>query len=325
MYTVLVTQYSINIINNSFDKDIEIGKIHSIFKNSINLKFDFGFINFIKEEYQQLPFSIEIEEDILNSILDKCKVGDRVRLDRINRSLTFDDINTEIIFVSNPYNCLLEKCTLNKSVFKNNFYKVQEFIVNCGIENGFGLDNKLFLELINDIVQNGEEIKEYKKDDIYKKLEIDFVYFIKKLLNSATDNSSNSHIFDYFIGRGKGLTPSGDDLMLGLISMLKVVDKDNISKDLLLYLKDNGIKRTTDISLEYLKYACMGSVGKNIKNLCECLTNSEYYIEKYLYKLSNKGHSSGVDTILGIYLAMVILIKYFYKRGEIKWDIQMIY
>lgn len=309
MDTALVTQYSINVINNSFKKDLELGKIHSIFKNSINIKFDFGFVNINKDEYEQLPFSIELDEDILNSIIEKSKIGDKVVLNIINRSFIFEDLDLEIIFVSKPYNCVLSKYPINKSIFRKNLSKVEEFINNSVIENGFGLDNIQFLSYSKNLVLNNEENNHAKKYDD------EFIDYINNLINLHTNDDNKSQIFDYFIGRGKGLTPSGDDLLLGLISMLKVADKDNISNDLSSYLKEFGDKRTTDISLEYLNYGCVGSVGKNIKNLCEAIINSDTNIEKYLYKLSKKGHSSGMDTILGIYLAMIIINNNI-KKGE---------
>lgn len=325
MDTVLVTQYSNNVINNDSKEDVESGKIHSIFASSLNLKFDFGLVNIIKEEYQKLPFSIEIEEEILNSILEKCSIGDNVRLDKIKNALIFEDAKIEILFVSTPYNYVLESCEIDEINFKDSFGIVEEFINKCRTQNGFGVSNKLFLEMV-------KEVKH--KDEVSRNFENEFIEYIDKMLHfvniytskkiCANNETIKKDIFDYFIGRGKGLTPSGDDLILGIVSMLKVVNKDNISKDLLSYLEEYGIKRTTDISLEYLKYGCSGSVGKNIKTTCEGLINLDCNIVKYLDKLSKKGHSSGIDTILGIYLAMIIINNQI--KGEIgKWDIQMIY
>lgn len=308
MDTVLVTQYSNNVLKNISKDEVELGKIHSIFTSSLNLKFDFGLVNIIKEEYQKLPFSIEIEEEILNSIIDKCSIGDSVKLDKLSKALIFEDAKIEIFFVSSPYDCVLENREVEEINLKNSLRIVKEFIDKCSIQNGFGISNKLFLEMI-------KEVK--NKDIASSSLEHKFIESIDKIINFVnTDTSKNIYensetiqkdIFDYFIGRGKGLTPSGDDLILGMVSMLKVVNKDNISKDLLSYLEEHGDKRTTDISLEYLKYGCSGSVGKNIKKTCEGLINLDCNIDKYLDKLSKKGHSSGIDTILGIYLAMIII------------------
>ncbi|MDO4594666.1 MAG: DUF2877 domain-containing protein [Tissierellia bacterium] len=99
----------------------------------------------------------------------------------------------------------------------------------------------------------------------------------------------SSKSLEDLIGLGKGLTPSGDDFLAGFLAVNFLLNKK---------LDFNfDYTRTNSISARFLKYA-----RKEIfsESLIKALTKSPEYFEQIL----NYGHTSGADTILGIYYAL---------------------
>lgn len=307
MCTVEVKRYSKDILkklnsnedildsnNDVFDINVEYGKVHSIFSKSLNIKLDSKIINIIGNVNMNLPFSIEVDDEVLEYIVYNVEIDDEIILNKKTNQIIFSDIGLTINLSDKYYECILNKKEPKIDILQNNIKLLISFIENHNIDNGFQSSNK---EILEAIIQN-----RYSQPD-------DFYNNINELKKSIVNNTIKEDSFNYFIGRGKGLTPSGDDLFLGLISFLKSSNKDNVSESLYKYLNIYGTKRTTDISLEYLKYGCKGKVGHLINNLCESVKNEEtHIIEENLKKVSQKGHTSGIDTILGVLLGMICVI-----------------
>lgn len=118
---------------------------------------------------------------------------------------------------------------------------------------------------------------------------------------------SDENFPDRIIGKGLGLTPSGDDIIVGLLAILKATGKN---KGLVEKIKDsiqnNGKDRTTDISYEYLYYAVQGKFSKAVKETCiDLIMGDKYKVLNSAMKLINMGHTSGMDTLRGILLGAV--------------------
>ena len=307
MNTKKVKRCSKHILDNN-TVDVELGKIHTIFNKSLNIKFKFGLINIIGDENLNLPFSIELDKYIVEYIICHSCIDDIVIFNYKEKKLLFKNINLELDLNNNIYESNLYSGDFNREVAESNFKLVAKFIYNSSIENGFDIANKSII---------GQLFK-------VKKSSKDFCEYTNKLIELKTNDEEIENIFNFFIGRGRGLPPSGDDFMLGVISALKVVNQDILSADLEKYLNKYGKKRTTDISLEYLKHICQGRIGRLTKKLCESIFISKNDIEKNLIELSKKGHTSGIDTIIGVLVGMIIANKKI-EGDYLKWDIQMIY
>jgi hypothetical protein len=114
------------------------------------------------------------------------------------------------------------------------------------------------------------------------------------------------------IGLGTGLTPSGDDLLVGFITGLFCrAGKDDKRKRFISGLGKEIISLsngTTDVSHTYLVHAAHGQVSRNLADLatsiCMGLDNDT------LYKSSNSamtsGHTSGMDTVTGLLLGLAV-------------------
>ena len=113
----------------------------------------------------------------------------------------------------------------------------------------------------------------------------------------------------YWLGRGPGLTPSGDDLLVGMLIALQfsgVMD----SSDLVPLRESVNIAascRTTDISAEYLHYACRGMVTGMVSDLLVALDRSNTVaVLGAVDRLSRYGHTSGMDCVLGVVMGLLV-------------------
>jgi hypothetical protein len=113
------------------------------------------------------------------------------------------------------------------------------------------------------------------------------------------------------IGLGSGLTPSGDDLLLGFIGTLGAVSKrmdgrevESILEAVRDHLYENR-HRTTFVSANLLAFACAGRVADPILNVIRALLFGEtaVMIER-VEALLRRGDSSGSEVLLGILLAL---------------------
>ena len=109
-------------------------------------------------------------------------------------------------------------------------------------------------------------------------------------------------IIDHLIGRGKGLTPSGDDLLVAYQAMLYALQQpeaDALAQALAKPLS------TTDVSLAYIQSASQGYVNSLMLQLFKDLKKQNpQVIEKDVQQLMSVGHSSGKDLSFGLLLAL---------------------
>lgn len=111
----------------------------------------------------------------------------------------------------------------------------------------------------------------------------------------------------YLCGRGKGLTPSGDDILLGILATMQLFNQ--VDLDYLTSLNTIRHKQTTAISISYLHYA---KQQKYTFVLREFLTSIEAaspaLLTSHFNRILQYGHTSGIDTMAGILVGARIII-----------------
>lgn len=290
MYGVKFSKYSREIFDNYLN--IERGKIHSMFNKSLNIKTPTKIINIIENNDSLSPFSIGVDKESMIYFLENLSLEDTIYIDYEKKHILFETLDLILELSDEGYDCSINKVEKNNILISHNIKIVSSFIKNISKVNGFDKDNEEFVDRII-------HPKETSNDEFYDN--------INKLKNIVLYGKKDDTVFDYFVGRGKGLTPSGDDFLVGLISTLKMVDEDKISNYLYEYLELKGIKRTTDISLEYLMYACSGKVSNSIIDLCRSIISTKLYTENLIDRVANTGSTSGIDTLLGMLLGFSII------------------
>lgn len=129
---------------------------------------------------------------------------------------------------------------------------------------------------------------------------------ITRAVNSLHECTLDEAVL-YWIGRGPGLTPSGDDLLLGIIAALWYAGAINAARITPMRgaLETTTRRRTTAISVEYLHYACQGMVIGALREFLNALgTHDPCNVIDTMDRLRRHGHTSGADCLLGAIAAL---------------------
>lgn len=122
---------------------------------------------------------------------------------------------------------------------------------------------------------------------------------IDALLNGYSDDITP------FIGLGAGLTPSFDDILIGMIAVLlsdqRFYRRCNLLQRAILKLDLDSL--TTTISATFLRHALQGRFSLQVLQVITAL-NQQKYQHRSLAEISNYGHTSGADLLLGIWLGI---------------------
>lgn len=114
----------------------------------------------------------------------------------------------------------------------------------------------------------------------------------------------------WLIGRGQGLTPSGDDILLGYGAGLLALDPSGAGRRFLDMLSGCLHGQTTDISLGYYEGLMAGCANENMKFLLRGFwSNDRGDTARWLESVRAVGHTSGCDTLFGLRLASTIKMK----------------
>jgi hypothetical protein len=114
------------------------------------------------------------------------------------------------------------------------------------------------------------------------------------------------------IGLGPGLTPSGDDLLVGYMAGLWSTVRDRNER--VQFISDLGkrvirlSRMTNDISRTYLYHAVRGQVSSRLANLAEAISygeNSERLVDIAETAMS-VGHTSGMDAVTGLLVGLTV-------------------
>ena len=102
------------------------------------------------------------------------------------------------------------------------------------------------------------------------------------------------------VGMGYGLTPSGDDFLVGLLYVLCICGymEHDTAKEIRSAVRDH-LHKTSDLSGQFLKHACAGEFGETFHALLHAVCRGEDGIPE-IRRIAGTGHSSGVDALNGM-------------------------
>lgn len=108
----------------------------------------------------------------------------------------------------------------------------------------------------------------------------------------------------FFCGRGLGLTPSGDDILLGYECVMKAAG--NPAGDYFAsYLSKTAANKTTKVSQAYYKAAGDGFINEDFKEfLLYAFGQGRSEKEDIIEQVKSLGHTSGHDTLFGAFLGL---------------------
>ena len=111
------------------------------------------------------------------------------------------------------------------------------------------------------------------------------------------------------IGLGPGVTPSGDDILIGFLAGLWSTTGQN--PDMLAFLRSFGPElmhsagRTNQISRTYLYHATLGQFSSSLSHLAEAIAAGDP-VEMAAEEAMRIGHSSGMDSVTGLLIGLCV-------------------
>jgi hypothetical protein len=114
------------------------------------------------------------------------------------------------------------------------------------------------------------------------------------------------------LGLGKGLTPSGDDLLVGLLAVLHAAGRlqkilpTSVHRRFL----HEVVAQTSDLSAEFIRCALAGDFAEPVVLLVRSLfAPGPHRWQLHAGSLAAMGHSSGVDAMVGVVLGSRLLAR----------------
>ncbi len=127
---------------------------------------------------------------------------------------------------------------------------------------------------------------------------------------AADDAAAISACTRALVGNGPGLTPSGDDALVGLLAVLhRVGTSEGCAAPLLLLAGslDALLCRTTFAGAHYLRLAIDGHFGEHLTDLVDALGTEGGASAEQIARVRATGATSGADALVGVVAGLRLL------------------
>ncbi len=271
----------------------ENGYVHSRFSNGFNIKMKDSLVFIGNTKNGLLPFGIHLQGEDTFRAVSSVKNGEPVLWNSATNSIEFSELAISLEKGKSFKNELIP--LKSREIFKDRFEQFCSQLKQ--IESRTGLDVSIN-EFVNRYKAAGE--KNWHGVELY----------LLKLMEAAMsdDEMSIEEALRYFLGRGQGLTPSGDDMIVGLLAVDAVSSflSDGFYQKVSELIEGESV--TTDVAKEYLRYALKQEYSSTISDVVNALAGGNTSdFEKVFHDLIGVGHSSGLDTAFGILIGMLVL------------------
>lgn len=286
-----------------------IGHIHSVFRRVLNIAFLEGGLGWIVgPEVGRGPLSICVD---MPEHIDLVLLG----LDRgliVSRVADLIVIGPNVLTVSIKEAVPWESNLLFTNVLRlprdieRNLLTLREVARSSGKHSGLGQ----LIELSESDLSNEDATSRMGP---VAQLALPPILRLLKAIKSNNKRDLMERV-THLIGLGPGLTPAGDDLIIGLmLSMLYFAENLNINIARVHNINSAIIScvhaRTTSVSQEFLIQAAIGNANEQILNLIKALlTRESTDVEQVARTVLAIGGTSGTDTVLGVLLGSHLML-----------------
>ncbi|MCU9533925.1 DUF2877 domain-containing protein [Streptococcus sp. CSL10205-OR2] len=257
-----------------------MGHVHSVFNSSFNFLINHQLVHVSSHEDFMSSFGIRISKLDYQLIRPYLQVGNLVKL----------TADTLMIYSFNgiyqtSYKEIVTDLRIDKIDFTKQFDKKLNALKNY-------LEHKSHLSVKNGLGDGAQKALTTLTDVKASLLELD--QSVKQL-----------------IGRGQGLTPSGDDILVTYLFMM-IICHDNQRKRVSSCI-ENYLDKTTLISTSYLKACLNQAVSTPLYDLYLWLKNHHHCeknkLERCVSNIQRIGHTSGSDMLLGLFLGISFVLQ----------------
>lgn len=272
----------------------EPGYVHSVFQNGWNIRMGDGLIFIGTTKNGRLPFGIHLEDRQVAELIPLIKKDETVRYDIDMSSLLFSSFSIKLDPQQTCHFDIGPKTDRPEALIRLLDTFAAELLIH-GQPTGVDISIDHFIEC-------------YTRQPHVSCTESERM--VIQLMEAA--QSGNLSLIDetlrYWIGRGEGLTPSGDDMLAGMLAVDAItgIFTEPFRMHLSELVKKEAL--TTDISREYLKYALEYNFSSVVTAVLNALLQKNTdNLNKRTHELLRVGHSSGLDTAFGILIGMLLL------------------
>lgn len=152
-----------------------------------------------------------------------------------------------------------------------------------------------------ELILNQPELLE---NSLYMRTASQYLTQFIQILQASEDFYEMADCLCHLIGLGIGLTPSGDDFLCGFLAGLRLSDGSSVFLPFLEQHILHTLDRTNEISATFLRCAVLGQFSAPV----HLLTDPDVTARQIYLAFSSIGHSSGIDTLCGIYIAFTASI-----------------
>ncbi|WP_010530300.1 DUF2877 domain-containing protein [Lentibacillus jeotgali] len=272
------------------------GMVHSVFDSSFNLVFGKRLIHIGVYTNGVAPFGIGLDRQASRHLRRSIQQAERVVWNTEAQAFMFASGASLTLGHATRTNHLLQPKPFDEQVLTDNL----RFAVGKMLEENWqtGLtqteeEHQLFMRYIQTSLSSRQLSFIGKLNDL------------RRLANGSKTIVPDD-VLDYWIGRGLGLTPSGDDIVTGMCAMLSVLGLSSTLQERLHdYVFQKGMERTTPVGYEYLWYAALQQYHTHVLDMCNAMLESDdERLVAALQTMKTIGHTSGADTVSGILLGI---------------------
>ncbi|GGJ96501.1 hypothetical protein GCM10007063_18640 [Lentibacillus kapialis] len=272
------------------------GKVHSVFDSGFNLLFGRRLIHVGVCANGMAPFGIGLDHQAFRNLRRSIQQTEKVIWNSVAHVFVFASGVSLSLMHANRTDHLLQSKPFDERVLINNMHVAVNKMLTENWQTGLTQteeEHQLFMRYMQTSLSSQQ---------------LPFIGRLKELASLANGSKKivSEHVLDYWIGRGLGLTPSGDDIITGMCAMMAILGELSIfHKQLHYYLYRKGMERTTPVGYEYLWYASEKQYHTHLLDMCNAMLESDGQgMMAALQAMKTIGHTSGADTVTGILLGV---------------------
>lgn len=256
------------------------GHVHSLFQSSMNLQFGENLIHIGTEEYGLCCFGITVKEQDMKLLLSSCE----------RNSLATWKQNRLTIY-GRAHLVVLELDRYEAA-------DLQIPDVSMILSSRSDMDGGMLIEetlLYQKLEQRSKSMElGLERDEEFERY--------SRILAGAYDRKETEQAAAFFYGRGKGLTPGGDDILVGYGAVLQAFKMADEWKAVLNKIE----QKTTAVSEAYLLSMQKGYANELFCDIILQIKENEVLkLEQLLCRMERIGKTSGCDTLYGMYLGFL--------------------
>lgn len=265
-------------------QSVEVLRVQGISTRGIFLGVEHEWILFLSREEFRGPLTINVPNLELNEI----QIGNQVKVEHSAQWLDFQDVNRSVSYGA------AQNYTPTIPVITPDFLWGRTWVKAREISNSVGVGS-----LNRDSGLGTGNIKLYEK--------------IKQFLDAlnAGDLGNSTHIAGEILGVGQGLTPEGDDFLIGFLFVLRIANSERNSDPkcdfLLSTITKIANQKTTTLSANLISCAAEGSVDERIGNFLDALFHVPENLDSAATELLGWGNTSGRMVLLGIVSGLEVI------------------